>query len=236
MLLLKEEKTKLHYYFINPISVNLADFPRIAAIFASKKATWNGQYFSWTWDWCSRKTKLRLRSAKHIVRSYRGVCSDATIFSEDTDISVSRCVLCSPCPRASRARKSNKVKRRLAVGQAPDLQPLASARRIPCVLAARIVTSHCTRRIVCSARCTEPSPAHPRPPTYLSTPNVATLSSARGRKSGCTDDNYWRFGPSCVCLVETAGRLLPQQSAGLFSPRGASRAWTDAGDWPSCLQ
>lgn len=124
-------------------------------------------------------------------------------FSEDTDISVPVCTLLS----ALLARKSNKVKRCLAVGQAPNLQPLASVRRIPCILAARSVTSHCTRRIVCSARCTKPSPAHPHPPTYLSTPNVATLPVRARAEEKAVARTIIIGEPLPMCLVETAGRL-----------------------------
>jgi len=55
-----------------------------------------------------------------------------------------------PTPRPACA-KSAKVKRCLAAGQAPNLRPLATTRRILSPLAARGVTSHCTRRIVFSA-------------------------------------------------------------------------------------
>lgn len=64
-------------------------------------------------------------------------------------MSVPVCTLLGP--RASRA-KSSKVKRRLAAGQAPNRQPLA----------ARGVTSHCTRRIVSSIPGAKSSPS-----TYL---------------------------------------------------------------------
>lgn len=140
-------------------------------------------------------------------------------------------MLCSSGFRV--ARKSNKVKRRLAVGQAPDLQPLASARRIPCVLAAaRSVTSHCTRRIVCNARCTKPSPAHPHPPIHLSTSNVATLPSTCARaharkKTAARTIIIGDLVPSC--LLQTAGWRVTIVRRVIFSSRRISRTRTSRG-------
>lgn len=166
MLLLK--KAEVRYYFSNVRSLLISlIFPRCRRMtqFSGKHSQNAGDFIFIGYKIDVRATKREFRSDRRGELSVVAGYSVTRQFFRRTPIYLSRCVLCSPGSRTLLVQKSSKVKRRLAAGQVPDLQPLTSARRILCVLAARGVTSHCTRRIVSGAQCTEPSPAHTS--TYL---------------------------------------------------------------------